>query len=101
MNNFEVLDKMCERNDKSIKMFPKCNIKSMRTGKDGFGSVTVAIDNESIHNLLNGSNHNLAVLVYDLSVMQEIKNAEPNHIADSRKMVDQSGDATDMVDVTN
>lgn len=43
---------MSQKNNKDLKVSPLSNIKSAHSGRDGWGSVTIAIPNEIVTGLL-------------------------------------------------
>lgn len=47
-----IMERMSKRGNKELKLSPLSNMQSARSGKDGWGSVTIAIPNEIITNLL-------------------------------------------------
>lgn len=72
VNNFAVLHEMCERN-KDIKSFPTDNITNIRTGKDGWGRVEIAVDNATASGLMVGRHIVVMMLVYDIDQFNELK----------------------------
>ena len=47
-----VRERMSQKNNKDLKVSPLSNIMSARSGKDGCGSVTIAMPNEIVTGLL-------------------------------------------------
>lgn len=47
-----IMERMSQKNNKDLKVSPLSNIISSRTGKDGWGNVTIAIPNEIVVGLL-------------------------------------------------
>lgn len=47
-----VMERMSQKNNKDLKVSPLSNIKSAHSGRDGWGSVTIAIPNEIVTGLL-------------------------------------------------
>ena len=72
MDNFSVISKMCDLNDKSILAYDSGNFISARTGKDGWGEVRMAVDNDTIMRL-ESENLNLYLLIYDIKKFIEIR----------------------------
>ncbi len=54
INSFDVLKALGEKGCKSFKGFFGDNITQVSTGKDGWGRVTVAIDNETASKIMVG-----------------------------------------------
>jgi hypothetical protein len=50
MSDFEIIKKMSDGN-MDIKLAPAGNFKRAQTGKNGFGEITLAVDNNTIINL--------------------------------------------------
>lgn len=48
IDTLEVMSRMSKKNNKELKLAPLSNIKSMQSGKDGWGEVRIAIPNELI-----------------------------------------------------
>ena len=55
IGNFDVLKALGEQGCKSFKGFFSDNITQVSTGKDGWGRVTVAIDNETASKVMVGN----------------------------------------------
>ena len=51
MSDLLKLNNIAKRNG-DIRMFPLDNIKSAQTGKNGWGQITIAINNESVIDIL-------------------------------------------------
>ncbi len=47
-----VMERMSQKNNKDLKVSPLSNIKSAHSGRDGWGSVTIAMPNEIVVGLL-------------------------------------------------
>ena len=47
-----IMERMSQKNNKDLKVSPLSNIKSAHSGRDGWGSVTIAIPNEIVTGLL-------------------------------------------------
>ena len=47
-----IMERMSQNNNKDLKVSPLSNIMSARSGKDGWGSVTIAMPNEIVTGLL-------------------------------------------------
>jgi len=52
MDVFSLIEKMSQDGNQELKMAPLSNIKSAQSGKDGWGSITIAVPNEMINNLV-------------------------------------------------
>lgn len=52
MGVFKVFESLSRKNNQSLKLSPLSNMKSACSGKNGWGSVTIAIPNELIGNLI-------------------------------------------------
>lgn len=52
VGTFGIFERMSQKNNKNLKLSPLSNLKSACSGKDGWGSVTIAMPNEVITNLL-------------------------------------------------
>lgn len=50
-DTLEVLSRMSKNGNKALKLSPLSNIKSARSGKEGWGEVTIALPNELISKL--------------------------------------------------
>ena len=62
MSDLQKLDNIGKRNG-DIKAFAtNTNIVSANTGKDNYGNITIAIDNESVHRLMNDELVGLLIL---------------------------------------
>ena len=57
MGTLGIMEKMSVDGNKELKLSPLSNIKSAQSGKDGWGSVTIAIPNDVILNLLVDQNY--------------------------------------------
>ena len=55
VNAFDVLKQMCDDNCQSFKLFGGSNLKSAVSGKQ-WGSVTIAVDNQTVLDILNNEN---------------------------------------------
>jgi len=64
---------MCELNDKSILAYDSGNFIYARTGKNGWGEVRIAVDNDTIMRL-ESENLNLYLLIYDIKKFIEVRN---------------------------
>ena len=58
-----VMERMSQKNNKDLKVSPLSNIMSARSGKDGWGSVTIAMPNEIVVGLLTNPNRYLGGLL--------------------------------------
>lgn len=47
-----IMERMSQKNNKDLKISPLSNIISARSGKDGWGNVTIAMPNEIVVGLL-------------------------------------------------
>ena len=47
-----IMERMSQKDNKDLKVSPLSNIKSAHSGRDGWGSVTIAIPNEIVTGLL-------------------------------------------------
>lgn len=73
MSNFDVLEIMSNRN-LDIKSFPVMNnLMNARTGKDGWGAITVAVDNGTAARIMRGDLLVAVLLVADGKQFQEVK----------------------------
>lgn len=79
---FDVLRVMSER-EKDITMFPSDNLKNIRTGKNGWGSVEMAVDNNTAQRIMTSNKESgvmffLMVIDYEQysEIMAELKAAE-------------------------
>ena len=54
VSKFDVLKEMSKQN-KDIRLFPSGNLKNVKTGKDGWGSVEMAIDNQTAQRIMDFS----------------------------------------------
>lgn len=73
INSFDVLKIMSERNLK-IKLFPIFdNLKNANAGKDGWGSITVAVDTETATKLMIGEKMIAVIIVADFDEFTAIK----------------------------
>lgn len=52
IGTFGIFERMSQKNNKELKVSPLSNVKSACSGKNGWGSVTIAVPNEVITNLL-------------------------------------------------
>ena len=48
IDTLEVMSRMSKKNNKDLKLAPLSNVKSMQSGKDGWGEVRIAIPNDLI-----------------------------------------------------
>ena len=58
-----IMERMSQKNNKDLKVSPLSNIMSARSGKDGWGSVTIAMPNEIVVGLLTNPNRYLGGLL--------------------------------------
>ena len=58
-----IMERMSQKNNKDLKVSPLSNIMSTRSGKDGWGSVTIAIPNEIAVWLLTNPNRYIGGLL--------------------------------------
>lgn len=63
VNNFDVLKSLGKKGCKSFKGFFGDNITQVSAGKNGWGRVTVAIDNETAHKIMTGNPEIVFMLV--------------------------------------
>jgi len=76
-NAFSVLDEMCNVDPigEYLVMFTSpYNFLEAKTGKDGWGFVKMAVNNETIQKLFFKQQLKLVLLVYDIDKFAEIKN---------------------------
>lgn len=52
IGTFGIFERMSQKSNKELKVSPLSNVKSACSGKNGWGSVTIAVPNEVITNLL-------------------------------------------------
>lgn len=72
---FDILKVMSERN-KDIRMFPSGNLKNVRTGKDGWGSVEMAVDNGTAQKIMTAGGEKgvgFFLMFFDYEQYEEIK----------------------------
>lgn len=55
IGTLEIMERMSQKNNKDLKISPLSNIISAHSGKDGWGSVTIAMPNEIVTGLLTKS----------------------------------------------
>ena len=72
VSSFDVLKTMSQRN-LDIRGFKLDNMKSARTGKNGFGSITLAINNDTVIDLLTGKSLTGMLLVADYDQYKEVE----------------------------
>ena len=78
MNNFDVLKRMSMEN-KDIKGFAVSdNLVSAEIGKDGWGKITIAVDNATVQRIITASNIGCAdvggvLLIYGAKEFNEIR----------------------------
>jgi hypothetical protein len=70
---FEVLKEMSARKMGELKSFPLENVTNISTGKDGWGRVTIAIDNETAGRLMRGDPLIFALIVADGEAFRKVK----------------------------
>ncbi|NLI28293.1 MAG: hypothetical protein GX413_13095 [Acetobacter sp.] len=74
---FSVLDEMCTRDPKGehiVSFMSPDNFLEAKTGKDGWGFVKMAVNNDTIIRLMHKPSVKLVLLVYDVANFKEIKN---------------------------
>ena len=73
VNNFDVLDLMCER-EMNIYAFPLgTNMKRANTGKDNYGEMVIAVANDVILSMAMGKKLTGVLLIYDAPQFDAIK----------------------------
>jgi hypothetical protein len=70
---FEVLKEMGDRGMSELKSFPLDNVKQINTGKDGWGQVTIAIDNETASKLMTGYPLIFSLVIADGETFRQVK----------------------------
>lgn len=74
INHFDVLKRMGELDNKNFKLFSgETNLIEMQTGKDGWGRITMAVDNATITDSIN-SNKFIGLFIYNIDDFYKIKN---------------------------
>lgn len=74
MTPLQILSVLSERNSPDIKMAPLSNITSAVSGKDGIGTVSIAVPNEVVKELLvNSSSFVGGLLLCDRSAYESCK----------------------------
>jgi hypothetical protein len=74
MNNFDVLKKMSEENYESFKMFSgDTNLVNASIGTNGWGSITMAVDNATVMQMMNKEHIFIGMFVYNLDEFDRIK----------------------------
>lgn len=63
MGTLGILEKMSQDNNKELKLSPLSNVVSAQSGKDGWGTVTIAMPNEIIGNLAIDKNYYVGGLI--------------------------------------
>lgn len=63
MDTLETLSKMSKENNKELKLSPLSNIISAQSGKEGWGSVTIAIPNDIVAQMSIDANYYVGGLV--------------------------------------
>ena len=72
IDDFDVMRVMGTRKA-DIKMFPPSNFKRCGTGKEGYGEVTIAVDNSTIQKLNTGVNIVFALYAVNHDEYKQIK----------------------------
>ncbi len=72
INNFDVIKRMCEQ-DLDIKSFTGGNVTHIRTGKDGWGRLEIAIDNATASSLMSEQRLNVMLLAFDVNEFKALK----------------------------
>ncbi len=57
MDSLKIFDRMAQDNNIELQLAGMENIKSIQTGKDGWGSITIAVPNGVIVNLASNENY--------------------------------------------
>ena len=60
---FGIFDRMLQKNNKALKLAPLSNVSSARSGKNGYGEISIAVPNEIIVNLLNKEDYYVGGLI--------------------------------------
>ena len=70
---FDVLKEMTNKN-MDIKAFPlSSNLTQVQTGKDGWGRVTIAVDNQTCAQIVVGGSLVMTLLIADGKQFEEVK----------------------------
>lgn len=78
VNNFDVLKEMGKRNIITFHSYPLDNVQNINAGKDGWGSVQIAISTGDAYRLLNDAMldkpaNNVCLLIWSQSEFEKIK----------------------------
>ncbi len=76
VGNFEVLSKMCEQDQTGefLKAFTApSNFMEAKTGKQGWGFIKMAVDNQTVLDLTTGRSLAIVLMVYDVDEFERIK----------------------------
>ena len=76
VDSFHVLSEMCDQDQtgKFQKAFTAPNnFMGANTGKDGWGFIKMAVDNQTVLDLATGRNLAIVLLVYDIDEFKRIK----------------------------
>lgn len=76
VNAFMVLDEMCNRDTKGetiVSFMSPDNFLEAKTGRDGWGFVKMAVNNETIHKLFHKKHIKLVLLAYDIDDFIDVK----------------------------
>lgn len=74
INNFDVLNRMTEIDDKSLHGYSAAdNLMDVNFGKNGWGSIRLAISSDDASNLMSNKNTRAYLLVWDGKRFDEIK----------------------------
>lgn len=57
MGTFNIFEKMSKDNNDELKLSPLSNMKSAKSGKNGWGSVEIAVPNDMVQHLLTDTNY--------------------------------------------
>ncbi|MDU6263778.1 MAG: hypothetical protein E6600_04680 [Anaerocolumna aminovalerica] len=63
IDTLEVMSRMSKKNNKELKLSPLSNIKSMQSGKNGWGEARIALPNDLIIDYLINPDHYIGGLL--------------------------------------
>lgn len=73
-DTLEILGRMSKKNNQALKLSPLSNVKSARSGKDGWGDITIALPNDLIAKFLTDSERLIGgLLICDRSEFEKEK----------------------------
>ena len=75
-NAFYVLDEMCKRDtggEHIVSFMSPDNFIEARTGRSGWGFIKMAVNNDTIHNMLHKQHVKLVLIAYDIDNFIAVK----------------------------